>query len=292
MLANGDIKKRALDLGFSDVRLACADEEIRTPSGGLVSPRLLVGGASCIIVLFMAYLPSREASRGNIALSPYYIASNRAYEAAKQLTEYIKQSGADALHTASISARAAAIRTGGFTGDNGFYYHEAFGSYVCIQTVISTAGEPEVYERARSECLHCGSCAKSCAAVKDLRGCIRAHMHGIVPEALRVGIYQLLGCEMCQSACPLNSGQTSRPLEFSVKELLCGQGMDRLKQLAGPNMARLRRIQSQAALYAGGAGLYELADDLKRLSEEADEPVKTHALWAYNKLTGESDDNT
>lgn len=70
---------------------------------------------------------------------------------------------------------AAAIRTGGFTGDNGFYYHEAFGSYVCIQTVISTAGEPEVYERARSECLHCGSCAKSCAAVKDLRGCIRAH---------------------------------------------------------------------------------------------------------------------
>ena len=100
-----------------------------------------------------------------------------------------------------------------------------------------------------------------------------------------------MGCERCQSACPLNDEKRSAPNEFTVKELLHGAEVARLKELAGGNMARTRRVQSQAALYAGGAGMRELASDLYRLAETADEPVRTHALWAFNKLTGENDDN-
>lgn len=290
MLRNRDIEKTALNLGFSDTRFAAADDLITT-AGDTVSADSMLRGASCIIVLFKRYVPAASASPGSIALSQYYVASNEAYKAAKRLEELIRESGACALHTASISARAAALKTGGFIGDNGFYYHDSLGSLVCIQTVISEAGEPQKYERARSECLHCGACNSICAAAAgDTESCVRAHMHGIVPEGLRGGVYQLLGCERCQSACPLNGAERCVPNEFSVKELLCGGEVARLKELAGGNMARARRIQSQAALYAGSAGMKELADELRRLAETADEPVKTHALWAFNKLTGVNDD--
>jgi epoxyqueuosine reductase QueG len=116
-------------------------------------------------------------------------------------------------------------------------------------------------------------------------------MHGVVPEHLRGDVYQLFGCERCQTACPLNSQEASAPYEFSVKELLSGGGKEKLRELAGGNMARERRIISQSALYAANARMFELADDLMRLSETAEEPVKTHALWAYKQLTGEDDDN-
>ncbi len=287
MLSNGDIRERSIALGITDIRFAPADDMI-TVKGECLPAASLVSAASCIIVLFMAYLPAKAASNGNIALSPYYIASNMAYGAAKALTAFIRESGAQALHTASISAKAAALGTGGFIGDNGFYYHDAFGSHVCIQTIISSAGQPEEYGHKRGECLHCGACKQHCAAVDNLDFCVRAHMHGVVPQALREGVYQLLGCERCQSVCPLNTKETSRPFEFSVKELLCGGYKYKLKELAGANMARTQRVLSQAALYAGAANMRELTEELRRLAETADDPVKTHALWAHKKLTGDS----
>lgn len=290
MLTNGDIERRAYELGFTDVRFERADE-IKTVKGDIISPALPLSPASCIIVLFWGYSPADGAPSGSIALSNYYIASNSAYKAAQQLAEFIRGSGAGALHTAGLSAKAAALRTGGFIGDNGFYYHDSLGSLVCIQTVMSAAGQPRQYEASRIECLHCGACRKSCAAAGGIKGCVRAHMHGIVPKALRGGVYQLLGCERCQSVCPLNSANVAEPCAFPVKELLSGGGMDRLKELAGANMARHRRVLSQAALFAGGTGMRGVAEDLKRLAQSADEPVKTHALWAYEKLTGDKDDN-
>lgn len=291
MLSNPDIEKTALDLKFSDARFAAAGD-VLTTAGEIVAAGSLLRGASCIIVLFKQYVLSTPAAEGKIGLSQYYVASNEAYKAAKRLAEVIRESGADALHTASISARAAALRTGGFIGDNGLYYHERLGSLVCIQTVISAAAEPREYRRERYECLHCGACRNACAAAAgDIQGCVRAHMHGIVPQELRKDVYQLLGCERCQGACPLNDTKRSAPYEFEVIELLRGGEVARLRELAGGNMARARRIQSQAALYAGSSGMKELADDIKRLAENAEEPVRTHAQWAYKQLTGENDDN-
>jgi epoxyqueuosine reductase QueG len=237
----------------------------------------------------MAYVPAAE-SKG-MALSPYYIASNKAYSGAKQLCAYIEAGGGRALHTVSISAREAALRTGGFIGDNGFYYHEAFGSYVCIQTILTDAAQPEAYISNRTECLHCGACRGGCKGVGNINSCLRQHMHGVVPESLRGGVYQLFGCERCQNVCPLNTEERSVPYEFTVLDLLEGTCTAALKELAGVNMARTRRIISQAALYAANAHKAEAADKLMELSQTAEEPVRTHALWAYKKLAGDNDDN-
>lgn len=285
------ITEQAKALGFDDIRYAAAGGSIRTTSGNAINLSSLLPGASCIIVLFASYAPALEPSHGNMGLSPYYVASNRAYNGAKLLAAFIEGGDGKALLTASISAREAALRTGGFIGDNGFYYHEAYGSYVCIHTILTDTVQPEEYIRDRRECLHCGACRSGCRGVGELSGCVRQHMHGVVPEALRGKVYQLLGCEKCQDVCPLNTAKRTPPYEFSLESLLESKCAAELKRLAGSNMARARRVISQAALYAVNSGAYDLADKLKQLSETAEEPARTHLRWAYDKLTGEHDDN-
>lgn len=291
-ITKAQISAQAKALGFDDISYAGAEGSVTATSGESVVLNSLLPGVTCIIALFSAYLPAREPAKGSMALSPYYIASNRAYSGAKRLAAFIEHNGGRALHTASISAREAALRAGGFTGDNGFYYHDTYGSYVCIQTILTDAVQPEEYKHSLKGCLHCGKCRKGCPSegTGSPGDCLRQHMHGIVPQALRGGVYQLLGCEKCQSACPLNSTERSAPYEFSLENLLGGKSTAELKNLAGANMARSRRIISQSALYAANSGAYELAGKLRELSQTAEEPARTHILWAYKKLTGDNDD--
>lgn len=289
-VTNSEIIEYAKSLGFDDIRFAAAQGSVRAPGGDTVYLESLLEGAKTLIVLFAGYLPALKARQGYIALSPYYIASNFAYNAAKRLVDFIEERGSRAVRLTSISARAAALRTGGFIGENGFYYHDRLGSYTCIQTILADCCEPEEY-KTEKKCLHCGKCRGGCPSntVGEINGCVRQHMHGVVPEALRGGVYQLFGCEKCQDACPLNSKEKSAPHELSVESLLNGECTKELKDVAGPNMARSRRIISQAALYAANSKAYHLAGRLKELSQTAEEPVKTHALWAYNELGGKND---
>ncbi len=286
---NSKVIEYAKSIGLGDIRFAEAASPIPSPNGDLVRLDSLIEGGT-LIVLFADYLPAREASLGKMALSPYYIASDFAYNAAKRLVGFLKENGVSALLLTSISARAAALRTGGFIGENGFHYHDRFGSYTCIQTILAGCCGPEEYKTEKI-CLHCGKCKSGCPsnAIGKMDDCVRRHMHGVVPEALRGGVYQLFGCEKCQAACPQNCTALSAPLEFSLESLLSGECTGRLKELAGPNMARSRRIISQAALYAANSKAYDLAGKLKELSQTAEEPVKTHATWAYNELEGKND---
>lgn len=290
-VTNSAVIEYAKLLGLSDVRFAAAQGPYPSPNGDIINLESVLEGAKTLIVLFAQYLPALAAADGYMALSPYYTASHFAYNAANRLVEFLRENGAHALRLSSISARAAALRTGGFIGDNGFYYHDTFGSFTCIQTVLADCCEPEEY-KTEKPCLHCGKCLKGCPsnAARKLNDCVRQHMHGVVPEALRGGVYQLFGCEKCQTACPLNSKERSAPHEFSLESLLNGECTEKLKELTGSNMARSRRIISQAALYAANSKAYNLAGKLCELSRTAEDPVKTHALWAYNKL-GEQNDN-
>ncbi len=279
----------AKSLGFADIRFAGADD--MREQKGLEQPRALLRSAACIVVLFAPYRPAAlPPEPGSMALSAYYIASNRSYHSARAVADYIKQHGAQALHTDGVSAKGAALRTGGFLGDNGFYYHPEFGSYVCIQTVLTDAFEPDGASQETDGCLHCGTCAAACPsqAVGGIERCLRYHMNGPVPEALRGDVYQLLGCEKCQSACPLNDAACGEPVSFTLEALLRNDATKALRELAGPNMARRGRVISQAALYAAATKQTQIVDTLRQLAENEDEPIATHARWAIDQLNGEN----
>jgi len=280
----------ALSMGADDVRFASAQGTLAFGEADCFDIAARLPGATCIIVLFSAYLPaSPGAPEGYMPLSAYYPASNRSYFAAKALAERLREQGASALHDTELPARAAALRTGGFIGGNGFYYHERFGSYVAIQTILTDAFAPDEPAAANNRCMHCDACATACpsAAVGDIPHCLRRHINHEVPEALRGDVYQILGCEKCQIVCPLNPPGTSEPCVFPLERLLSGEATGELRVLAGSNFVRRGRLQSQAALYAAATGQTQVLPHLTELSQTAEEPVRTNVLWAIQKLKGE-----
>lgn len=283
------LREYAKTIGFADIRFAGADD--MSEIAGRRQPRTLMSNASAIVVLFAAYKPALPAEAGSMALSAYYIASHRSYHAARAVTEYIRRGGAQALHTDDISAKGAALQTGGFLGDNGFYYHPVFGSFVCIQTVLTDAFEPDEVSPVAGSCLHCGACAAACPsqAVGHVEQCLRYHSNALVPEALRSDVYQLLGCERCQMACPLNDTTRSMPVSFTLKQLLTGEATKVLRELAGPNMARRGRLISQAVLYTANTRQIRLLDLLTRIAENEAEPIAAHARWAIDQLNGDNE---
>lgn len=240
----------------------------------------------CVIVLFFKYCSSPKPEEGYMSLSPYYIASHHGYTVAKKLTEYIKQLGFFAEHRTDINAKSAALKHGGFIGTNGFYYHEQFGSLISMQTIKTDAVKPDEMRLGTDNCAKCNVCITVCptGAVGDIGSCIRYHSNLSIPEHLRHGIYQLLGCELCQTACPMNDQTQEETPSFSISELLEGKHTKQLQELAGKNMARKQRILSQAAIYAANTGHKKAVQQLKNLSETAPSPVKEHASWAVEQL--------
>ena len=286
-ISHRDITEYAHRFGFEDVRFARADDTLRATDGRDVCLRTLMPDASCILVLFKRYRPAAPPPPDTVAISAYYIASHDAYTAAKALAAGLRARGAQAALLTTVSAQQAALRTCGFIGDNGFFYHPDFGSLVCIQTILTDAADPLPKQDGRAECTHCGACADACPSggVRNLSRCLRAHINSVVPEYLRGDIYQLIGCERCQTACPLNSDEASAAIFYPIADLLMGKHIKALKALAGSNFVRQRRMISQAVLYTAATGAFRHLPRLLELADTAPEPIKTHARWAADMLT-------
>ncbi len=256
----------------------------------------VVGGdekaGTSVIVLFFRYFAAPAAVSGEMALSPYYVASNRGYMAAKKLTVHMSALGAHAQHNTQINPKTYALKHGGHIGKNGFYYHSEFGSLVNLQTIVTDGVTPDPDAKSSSACLSCGKCFDACPSggVDNLQNCLRYHSNSLIPQHLAGDLYQLFGCERCQVACPQNSAETRETPSFPARELIAGMHTKELKALAGNNMARANRILSQAALYAASTGQKSLIAALEKLAETALSPTSEHALWAVHLLKGDPHD--
>ena len=288
MIVKDEFISRAFSMGVTDVRFVSAEGSLAFSETSRVNIGTQLKGASCIIILFTRYLPADAAPEGFMPLSAYYVASNTGYHAAKALSQWLCTQGAAALHDKDLPARAAALRGGGFIGDNGFYYHDQLGSLVAIHTILTDAFPPDDYAPGLNRCTHCGVCANACPsnATADLTRCLRKHINHDIPDALRGDVYQILGCERCQSVCPLNPSGKSKAHIYALEALISGEATDAVRALAGSNFVRSGRLKSQAALYAAATGQKKMLPQLLALSQNAEEPVRTHARWAYEKLAG------
>lgn len=266
------ILRKALEYGADDATVVDGEEKPGTS----------------VIVLFCRYFAAPTAPKGNMALSPYYVASNKGYTAAKKLTAHMIALGAHAQHNTEIDPKVYALKQGGHIGRNGFYYHSEFGSLVNLQTIVTDCVTKSHDAISSGACLSCGACFDACPSggVDNLQNCLRYHSNSLIPQHLRGDIYQLFGCERCQAACPQNSAETRETPSFRTSELIAGMHTKELKALAGVNMARANRILSQAALYAANTGQTALIAALEKLAETALSPTSEHALWAAKLLKG------
>lgn len=241
------IIKEALKIGFDDAVFVSA-----SPTENW-EPTCELKNAASVLVLFSAYSPVSEREEGKINVSAYYPVSNKAYNNANKLCSFVDNLGINAILSTSCPQRLLAARTGGHFGKNEMYYHPIFGSYVHIQTII-TSLECD-FERSApvfDSCDNCHICEKACpmgAIGKDMRLCMRDALNEYpIPESAAKHVYQLFGCERCQTACPKNPKVSGAPIRYNIDDLKAGTP-ESLKKLVGKNIARPRRVKAQLEAY-------------------------------------------
>ena len=310
-----EFRSMALEKGFTEAYSVSAEpflrwREIRENSSDPrwarlhADPREILPQANAIAVLVWTYRPYSGFPSGSASIDAYYPASQTAYLAARSLADALRLQGYAADDSQAFSAKWSLMRTGGaFYGRNGLTSLGRYGTRICIQTILTDAPFPAIDHTPANEldprCEHCGACQRACPTEAhdgtgrvSVERCLRAQPYAdAVPERFR-SLFgaSLLGCDICQRACPRNREVlTADPPEglvdaLRLERLLAGD----VKQLAdwiGKNYARPARVQGRAALLAANLGrtdLLPLLDDLR--GSHPMEYVREHARWAAERL--------
>ncbi|MDL2289659.1 4Fe-4S binding protein [Clostridia bacterium OttesenSCG-928-F22] len=247
----------AKEMGFARVGFVSAapflqwgKDSLQGKSGLIIDPSAILADVTCIMVLLWPSPPYTGFREGSVPFPSYYTASNNAYFAANALAKKLSAFG-QAQYTQRIPQRHAALRMGGIVGKNQLLYIEGLGSYFAIQTVLLDFLVPDE-EQGISFCKGCGKCIQSCPTNALRNGftredCMRDMLERkeISSEALP-HLSGVLGCEICQRACPLNAGIIPvAPSEevlraFEVGRLLEPSEQDKKdqQQLVGKNYAK------------------------------------------------------
>ena len=113
-----------------------------------------------------------------------------------------------------------------------------------------------------------------------------------MPEWVMERMTCLLGCEVCQNACPLNHFIQPRPMTeaeeeaFDLEKLLSGE-MKPALALIGKNMKKGGKLTAQAAVLAANQKRTDLLPLLKAQAEKAEGALKDTLLWAISHLQKE-----
>ncbi len=183
---------------------------------------------------------------------------------------------------------------------------EGLGSRFHVQIMTSALPLPPTHHlEDEKHALHCGSCRR-CVDVCPTNAlesgvfhrdrCIRNwQMSGTpIPEELRPYMGNgLVGCDICQRACPHNARPTgeTQPV-IPLETILTGHKAvaNALRRTIGVNLAYGNRILAQACLNTGCCDRIDLLQELYDILavqctlEHPSEAVVEHALWAIDQL--------
>jgi epoxyqueuosine reductase QueG len=260
-------------------------------------------------------IDASEASAVTADISGYYFASNEVHHRSEAWLSKVREAGLDtgfqAARLSAARAKTSALYAGlGVYRMNTLLYTGGSGSYTTIQVFAiseyldrdqpSPCGNPQRADLAPG-CHDCRRCADACpTGALDGEGginidrCLRKHMFSGKPapiEYRRLMDRRLLGCEICQTVCPMQPRTIpARPREaaprFTIGELLTSspETIEALARAIGSNYAKTVRVQAQAAIIAGNVCLREYLPTLAELSESDDEAVSEHARWAADRI--------
>ena len=313
-MTNEKLKRLALENGFSRAYVFLPERAPRPEINQLnerVSDdaREIYENTQRVIVLLYPY-EGFEKDDERPSISAYYVASNRAYHAAKRVADEIKKEGYEAFSNSHIAIKPFLLKMGvGETGRNSLVSVEGLGTRFHAQVILTDmpmdADKPGKTRFVSEMCADCAACVRACPSGAilmdgkiDIERCLRARDDGeVVPENLRK-LYKnrILGCDVCQEVCPRNGKMSfSRPdQEFvdhtSLENLLDGKVKD-LTDMIGRNYARRERIRLKAIVAAANMNRFDLIGKIREILENGTEKEKEHARWAIERLTENKQDD-
>ena len=220
--------------------------------------------AKSILLLVKPYVPFRPET----GLPGYYIASNAGYHAANALQSALAQAGCRAEHMeVPLSALIAQAGIGRLL-KNGLIDIPPYGTRTALFTLACELPPQDIVPILPPACGDCGVCASACpaGAIHPKEGlhaprCLRTYMEkDPMPAWVLEKLPGLLGCEICQSACPRNrqlgfrEANTQEQAAFSMPRLIAGDIFD-ARALVGKNMCTGGRLTAHAAVLLHQAGI-------------------------------------
>ncbi|GGI30702.1 tRNA epoxyqueuosine(34) reductase QueG [Bradyrhizobium guangdongense] len=196
----------------------------------------------------------------------------------------------------------------GWQGKHTNLVSREFGSWLFLGAIYTTLELP----RDRAEIDHCGSC-RACldicptaafpAAYKlDARRCISyltIENKGQIPHEFRQAIgNRIYGCDDCLAACPWNKfAQEGREAKLAARDELRAPGLAELSRLDDAAFRALftkspvkrigrDRFLRNVLIAIGNSGDAALAQEARRLLDDASPLVRGAAVWALAQLVG------
>lgn len=301
----------AKDCGFFHAVLAPAKavgeyvpnaEGIRAKIG--TDPFALLPKAKSVLIAAWPFSWFSPWPEGTGEVSAYYFHSHKAYQGLNCLLEQLVQRGVQAVPGTQLPLKLLARDAGlGVIGRNTLLHNDAWGSSMVLCALVTDiAPQLDIKPLAAKSCSNnCMQCVRSCPTKAlfgdgqlDTERCLRVRMMTgeTVPEPMRKPMgNRLLGCEICQRACPNNKGINTVPPcadSFSLETLLAPdrESLSAIASQIGGNEARTQRLQAQAALVAGNLGDAKYLPPLQALAEHTRPAIAEHAAWAISNITG------
>lgn len=208
------------------------------------------------------------------------------------------------VDTGPILERDWARRAGlGWIGKHTLVLDAALGSYTLLAELVT---DLEIEEPGDEPADHCGTCTRCLAAcptgaltpyVMDPRRCLSyltIEHRSAIPHAFRPALENwIFGCDLCQSACPWNTGPPApadlREAAFpSLPELLrlTPEGFTVRFGQTALAWARRAGLLRNVAVALGNSGNPEAVPPLIEALDDPEPLVRGHAAWALGRLGG------
>jgi epoxyqueuosine reductase len=180
----------------------------------MADPRLVLPDARAVLVVGYAYFPAAGAQPATCGRVGRIVAYGHLgiLKRARLLCAFLRQHGFSAVMGAH--RKEAAVRAGlGMIGKHGLVINPTFGSWVAYQSIVTNAPLSPDAPCTGDICGNCRQCLDACptgALVEphrlDPRRCVTCLLTSreIPPEQWPSLGSSILGCDVCQEACPKN----------------------------------------------------------------------------------------
>lgn len=284
-----------------------------------VDPRRLWADARSVIMLGVNYGPDQDPlailkERTRAAISVYAqgddyhdLIKKRLKALARWLVATAPSDAKVFVDTAAVMEKPLAQTAGlGWQGKHTNLVSREFGSWLFLGAIYTTLELP----RDESEIDHCGSC-RACLDIcptaafpapykLDARRCISyltIENKGPIPREFRKAIgNRIYGCDDCLAACPWNKfAREGREAKLAARDELRAPGLAELACLDDAAFRALftkspvkrigrDRFMRNVLIAIGNSGDETLAEEARRLLQDASPLVRGAAVWALEQL--------